>query len=228
MIKKIPQPQSPWEWWLLLRDSLKDVGWSQLFTDQCVFKRSCVSGDEFLADYVDDLIILSPTPSMTKCKLELLHLIESKDMGELTYALGIRVTRDRSGRKVKLDQAHLINSYLDRFAISGFASTPGYWKSPSNMPDMVQLSQQELQCRVGALLHVGLHTRPDRNDDFKANLEEREGSIILYDFKNRVNFNDNANAFGLLKHLPARMMKYNIHVSRQAVQIYLIIHACPL
>ncbi len=89
MIKKIPQPQSPWEWWLLLRDSLKDVGWSQLFTDQCVFKRSCVSRDEFLAVYVDDHIILSPTPSsMTKCKLELLHLFKSKDMGELTMLLG--------------------------------------------------------------------------------------------------------------------------------------------
>ncbi len=69
--------QSSRERWLLLRDTLKDVGWSQLFTDQCVFKRSCVSRDEFLAVYVDDLIILSPTPSsMTKSKLELLHLFE--------------------------------------------------------------------------------------------------------------------------------------------------------
>ena len=45
-----------------------------------------------LAVYVDDLIVFSPNPtSMSAAKKELLDLFKSKDLGELSYVLGIKL-----------------------------------------------------------------------------------------------------------------------------------------
>lgn len=88
--------QSPREWWILLRTTLCALSWHQCLTDQCVFFRDDPQGRQFLAVYVDDLILFTPnTSTMTNAKAQLLHSLESKDLGELSYILGVKVHRDR-------------------------------------------------------------------------------------------------------------------------------------
>ena len=122
--------QSPREWWLLLQVSLRNLGWTPTLTDNCIFFREQNGNLEYLAVYVDDIIIVSPSQSSTSLvKSQLASLFKCKDLGELSYVLGVRVTRDRKAKRIHLDQMTLINKYVDRFKISASASTPGFWKS---------------------------------------------------------------------------------------------------
>lgn len=100
---------------------------------------------------------------MSKAKEQLLGSFKSKDLGEISYVLGIRLIRDRINRTIHMDQSALINKYLETFKITTAASTPGFWKTLSqNAYDhVIPLSRAEIQSRIGALLHIGIHTRPD-------------------------------------------------------------------
>ena len=154
--------QSPREWWLLLEDSLKELGWTPTLTDNCVFFRKSDAEVEYLAVYVDDIIIISPTPKSTaSAKSQLASLFKSKDLGELSYVLGVRINRDRKLKRVLLDQKSLIDKYVHRFGISTLASTPGFWKSVSSTTESKPISKSEAQMKIGALLHLSTRTRPD-------------------------------------------------------------------
>lgn len=121
--------QSPREWWLLLQGSLRNLGWTPTLTDNCIFFRRNKDQFEYLAVYVDDIIILSPnTNSIDLIKAELSSLFKCKDLGELSYVLGVRVNRNRKEKTIKLDQEALIRKYVERFKIQHPASTPGFWK----------------------------------------------------------------------------------------------------
>jgi hypothetical protein len=127
-----------------------------------VFYRDKSTGREYLAVYVDDLIIMTPTvESMSVSKHELLSCFKSKDLGEITYVLGIRVLRNRHKKTIQLDQPSLIERYLENFQVSSSASTPGFWKPLEDKSTATLISKSEIQSRVGALLHIGIHTCPD-------------------------------------------------------------------
>ena len=119
--------QSPREWWMLIRQELLKLNWKQTLTDQCIFFREKPAGTEYLAIYVDDLIVFAPNDeAMSTAKNELTSIFKSKDLGEISYVLGIRVSRDRKVRSVTMDQAHLIEKYQTQYEISGTALTPGF------------------------------------------------------------------------------------------------------
>ena len=156
--------QSPREWWLLLEKSLRNVGWTPTLTDNCVFFRTTNGSTEYLAVYVDDVIIMSPSVDLvSKAKSELAAMFKSKDLGELSYILGVKVTRDRKNKTISLDQSSLISKYSSRFCITNVATTPGYWKEipPAILSSSPTFTTTEMQIRIGALLHLSTRTRPD-------------------------------------------------------------------
>lgn len=156
--------QSPREWWLLLEKSLRNVGWIPTLTDNCVFFRSTNGPTEYLAVYVDDVIIMSPSAALvSKAKSELAEMFKSKDLGKLSYILGVKVTRDRQSKTISLDQSALISKYCSRFGITNAASTPGYWKDipPALLSSAPTFTTTDMQVRLGALLHLSTRTRPD-------------------------------------------------------------------
>lgn len=157
--------QSPREWWLLLQDSLRQLGWTPTLTDNCIFFREIENDLEYLAVYVDDIINSSPSKaSVETTKQQLASLFKCKDLGELSYVIGVRVTRNRHGKTLSLGQEALISKYLNRFYVTSNASTPGYWKNlPLAITDAErrQTDKQVLQSKIGALLHLSTITRPD-------------------------------------------------------------------
>lgn len=62
-----------------------------------------------------------------------------------------------------LPNIHICNKkYRELYDINGTASTPGFWKSPKECSSSLpRYTTSELQSMVGALLYLGLHTRPD-------------------------------------------------------------------
>ena len=127
--------QSPREWWMLLRDTLESLNWIQTLTDQCIFYRDTSVGREYLAVYVDDLIVFTPDSiSMIKAKTELTGIFKSKDLGEISYVLGIRILRNRTKKTISLDQSHMCTRYIDQNGINGTASTLVFGKIRKQPP----------------------------------------------------------------------------------------------
>lgn len=68
-----------------------EIGFKQSTSDPCVFVRSRLEL-EILAVYVDDLILITKSiESMNELKAALKEHYKMKDMGELSYILGISV-----------------------------------------------------------------------------------------------------------------------------------------
>lgn len=157
--------QSPREWWLLLLKRIMNDGWIQSLSDQCVFFRQHQLGNEYLAVYVDDLLIISPdVQSIAHIKLYLSQQFDVKDLGEANFILGVRISRDWQSKKIFLDQSGLIETYIRRFLLpvhSSATTTCSFANSATSSftASTATFCLNDYQGRIGALLYLSLHTR---------------------------------------------------------------------
>ena len=88
--------QSPRCWSNAFTEFIEVIGFKQSTSDLCVFVRSRQE-IEILAVYVDDLILITEsTESMDELKEALKKRYMMKDMGELSYILGLSVVQDNA------------------------------------------------------------------------------------------------------------------------------------
>jgi len=66
--------------------------------------------------YVDDILLGSKDlSSINWFKEEFGKIFKIKDLGETNHILGVRVTRDRRLRTIKLDQSHYVQEVLGQY-----------------------------------------------------------------------------------------------------------------
>src|SRR5205814_2841279 len=90
---------------------------------------------------------------------------EMKDLGELSYFLGIQVHRDRERKFIHISQAGYIRTILERYGMQNSkpASVPlstGARLVKATIMDVLA-EQKEYQSVVGSLMYAMLATRPD-------------------------------------------------------------------
>jgi Reverse transcriptase (RNA-dependent DNA polymerase)/GAG-pre-integrase domain len=156
--------QSPSVWYKTLSDFLKSLGFRSLLADYSVF----IKGDIIIAAYVDDLLILgSKKTEIQKVKDALNSRFKMTDLGPCQYYLGMKVTRDRANRILRLGQRTYAERILRDFGMADCkpAATP--------MDTNVNLSPAEdgyeapqevkrwYQGVVGAMMYLMLGTRPE-------------------------------------------------------------------
>jgi TfoX/Sxy family transcriptional regulator of competence genes len=156
--------QSPSIWYKTLSDFLKSLGFRSLLADYSVF----IKGDIIIAVYVDDLLILgSKKNEIQKVKEALSSRFQMKDLGPCQYYLGMKVTRDRANRILRLGQRTYAEKILRDFGMADCkpAATPmetslniipaenGYEAPPE--------IKHWYQGAVGALMYLMLGTRPE-------------------------------------------------------------------
>ena len=114
--------------------------------------------------YVDDAIFVGPSEFLvTKAKEAFMRKWETRDLGELTEFLRMRIVRD--GKSIHLDQTAYLKTVLQRCGMqnSKSAATPlpaGYTPTPpveAVDPDR----RSRFQTVIGSLLYLMLGTRPD-------------------------------------------------------------------
>ena len=72
----------------------------------------------FLVLYVDDILLIGNNVGMLSIvKVWLANTFDMKDLGELSYILGIKLFRDRKRRIMGLSQVTYIEKVLSRFSI---------------------------------------------------------------------------------------------------------------
>lgn len=105
--------QSANEWYGLLSSTLEELGWSRCESDPCVILMDDISGRSFLAVYVDDLVIISPTlKDITGHKEKLTQKFKCKDLGSICHILGIVVEYDQESGCLLLNQKQQIQRSL--------------------------------------------------------------------------------------------------------------------
>jgi Reverse transcriptase (RNA-dependent DNA polymerase) len=135
-----------------------------LFSDNCIFIH-----DEcgvIIAAYVDDLLLFGKTLiKVYEIKELLSHELETKDMGEIKYFLGIQVYGDQTARTIRINQAADIDKIIHRFGMGDSKSTrtpiaPGTQLGKASDSDQ-PAHQFQYQSMVESLMY-GMHcTGPD-------------------------------------------------------------------
>ena len=157
--------QSGRAWWLTISKFLKDLGFSCLTSDPCVFRMKVKDDAITIGIYVDDLILISrdqSTVSIIKGKLN--QRFRMKDLGDVAFLLGMKIVRDRDARTIDISQRAFVERILDQFGMTEAkpVSTPMPVKNY-----LEKAGNEEIETRfpyrqaVGALMYAAVTTRPD-------------------------------------------------------------------
>ena len=157
-------------WNLQFHGVLTGLGFTRTFSDAGVYVCHQHGGDGALIIilYVDDITLLgSSLEKVKRMKESLSNRYEMSDLGEIESYLGVRIVRDRSDKRIQIDQSGYITGVLERF---GMASA-----NPHNTPlpagadvHLVKYTGEaslsdikHYQSLIGSLLYIQIGTRPD-------------------------------------------------------------------
>jgi hypothetical protein len=163
--------QASRSWNIHFDEVVKGFGFIKNEEEPCVYKGASGSALMFLVLYVDDIMLIgNDIPILEAVKTSLKKSFSMKDLGEVTYVLGIKIYRDRSKRLIRLSQDTYIDKILNRFDMrdskkgvlpmshgitlskSQCATTPDEQKKMSEIP---------YASAIGSIMYAMLCTRPD-------------------------------------------------------------------
>ncbi|MBW0478478.1 hypothetical protein O181_018193 [Austropuccinia psidii MF-1] len=154
--------QSPTNWYLCIKRFFTEAGFCPSPADPCFFIKT---GGEpcFVFLHINNLVIGSQ--NLQKFKKEIISTFEMKDLGELKYVLGMKVTRNRSVRNISLSQELYIDNPLKDFGMHYCkpASTPLVLSSRLNPICNSNADPAGINYRraVGLLNYLAPCTRPN-------------------------------------------------------------------
>ena len=103
-------------WYEEIRDKLGVMGYQCTEADHAVFMCTRNSALSIIALYVDDSIMASgDLESISQDKASLRDSYEMTDLGDLSWILGMHVTRDRNAGCIAISQQKHIEETLERF-----------------------------------------------------------------------------------------------------------------
>ncbi|RYF12745.1 MAG: hypothetical protein EOO40_00480, partial [Deltaproteobacteria bacterium] len=162
--------QAPRNWYLLIRKFVHaELGFRATVSDPCLFfLRSKTGRLMLLFLFVDDFqVSYHPEDKAEWCalKAKLVERFGTKDLGESTWILGMRITRDLKARTITLDQEQHITKALRRFGMDQCkpVSTPGVPGAEAQAADAGSepVDLQLYQEMVGTLMYSAVSCRPD-------------------------------------------------------------------
>lgn len=158
-------------WNKKLDGALKEIGFYQSSLDPCVYFQIKDQLRTYIAVYVDDSMIFSNDLELKRfLKNELFRRFHMKDLGEATFCLGLRITRDRANGIIYLDQRRHIEDLLQKFNMENckpaiVPADPNQHLSKAMSPktsiDKESMSHVPYQEAVGGLLYISQGSRPD-------------------------------------------------------------------
>lgn len=164
--------QSPRNWYLLCSAFIKEqMGFKACVSDPCLFwKYSKSNRLMMLFLFVDDMQCAydkADEAEWNEAKGLLKQRFNVKDLGESKWMLGMRITRDRTAKTIKVDQELYITKALEKFGLNEckIAHSPAVVNNGSLEDDRDGCSeptdQQLYMEKVGTLLYAAISTRPD-------------------------------------------------------------------
>ncbi len=163
--------QSPRNWYKLVSAFIiHELGFTACISDPCLFYKESKSGKLIILFlFVDDMQVgfsRKDRDEFDRIHRALKERFNITSLGESKFMLGMRITRDRHARTIKLDQELYVTKALERFGLHNCRTerTPvvqlpaeGRADGTSDAPTDVKNFQE----KVGTLLYAAISTRPD-------------------------------------------------------------------
>lgn len=167
--------QAPYEWNKEINGLLVGIGFTRMKTDTCLYTKISKSGKVIvLFVFVDDIVIAyhrTDKDEWMYYRSILMNRYKVKDLGDLQWVLGMRVTRDRAKKTITLDQGLYIKKMITKFNLDNAkpVKVPGdrnlrLVQPQDNQQDKPQEHHEQSPSYreiVGSLLYASIGTRPD-------------------------------------------------------------------
>src|SRR5260370_23694246 len=146
------------------------LGFEQKYSDAGIYVDHQHGGNSLLIIilYVDDITIMGSSLEDVKQLKEKLSLCyEMSDLGEIQSYLGMWICRDRSKKRIEVDQSGYIRSILDHFGMADANPHPTPLPTGAdvhlikNTTQATQAEVKHFQSLISSLLYVQIGTRPD-------------------------------------------------------------------
>lgn len=162
--------QAPRNWYLLVSKFITSIGFKATVSDPCLFYRRSRSGRLILLFlFVDDFQISfhrEDDVEWNELKERLVKRFNTKDIGESTWILGMRIHRDRKLRTITLDQELYITKALEKYGLADckIVDTPeaiGVAYAEPTEEQKKPTDRQRFMEITGTLMYAAIATRPD-------------------------------------------------------------------
>ena len=152
-------------WYDTIHDAfVRDYGFRRMEADHCLYLVRWENGNFILVLlFVDDLALASNSRGMLDgFKKSLMEKFEMKDLGELRWFLGMRVTRDRERRTLGIDQSQYIEKMVSNYQLP----TKTAWTPIEKGHEFIGYDGEsqitkKYQSLIGSLMYAMCGTRPD-------------------------------------------------------------------
>jgi hypothetical protein len=162
--------QAPRNWYLLVSKFITSIGFKATVSDPCLFYRRSSSGRLILLFlFVDDFQVSfhrDDTTEWNQLKAQLVKRFNTKDIGESTWILGMRIHRDRKLRTITLSQELYVTKALEKYGLAEckIVDTPevvGVAHAEPTEEQKKPADRQRFMEITGTLMYAAIATRPD-------------------------------------------------------------------
>lgn len=164
--------QAPRVWHLTIDPFLKSLGFVANAADPCLYFRWDHNHLSLIGLYVDDLALASDSiKHLQEIKQKLMSRFTMHDEGELTYILGMSITRNRGERTISISNETKISEFLNQFKMADANPVctpmePNHQLSLADCPvegseDQLLMQQIPYKECVGYLIYLMRTNRPD-------------------------------------------------------------------
>ena len=145
-----------------------------MYIGNCLFVKHIGAEIYLISLYVDDILVAgSNLTEVERIKKQFTERYEMKDLGELNYYLGMKITRSKEF--IKLDQSGYVREILEKYSYllrgqeTKTYNTPMERELKLRRTEKLNMTTKQkaymnnfpYQNIVGALLYLSLNTRPD-------------------------------------------------------------------
>lgn len=156
-------------WAKLLHKTLTELNYTNTHKDVCFYQKKRGDSMVLLLVYVDDIILASKDLKyLQTCKDELSSKFAMKDLGNIDYALKIKVRQDLSKGTISLSQRQYILDKLDEFDMELISPVATPENPNTKLESGEKMSEYEIKQSpykyrelVGAFQYLVRGTRPD-------------------------------------------------------------------
>ena len=151
-------------WYEEISATLGAMGYQRTEADHAVYTRDEGDALSILALYVDDITMVAKSmATIDRDKAALKRAYEMTDLGEISWILGMHVSRDRAAGRISISQEKYSRETLTRFAKESIRpiSTPTLANEHLRKITVAEIEPKTYQSALGALMYPMLGSRPD-------------------------------------------------------------------
>ncbi|KAI3655721.1 hypothetical protein MP638_001418, partial [Amoeboaphelidium occidentale] len=155
--------QAPRQWNIALNTQLERLGFTRLVTDEAIYLKKHEKSIIVITVYVDDMLIFSNNKNSIKSFIQdMKRSFKLKELGQVSYIIGLKVERDREARTISLSQRQYFVDMAKRFNISDMPPTFTPMQSSFHTQRQSNTSgESQYSEAIGSLIYAMLGTRPD-------------------------------------------------------------------